>query len=110
MAYKLDARGGLEKLAGNSPNEHRSPLADVGAELVEFMVLDRFLVGHAVALKLRDDLLVIVGDDRLAAEAMAYPDDAVIEAVHEQKLIVNVGQKFSDCSFHGLALVRSVTG
>ena len=74
------------------------------------MVLDRFIVGHAVALKLRDDLLVVLGDDRLAAEAMTYPNDAVIEAVHEQKLIVDVGQKFSDCSSHGLILVRSGIG
>ncbi len=90
-------------------DEDRGQLADVCSGLIELMVLDRFLVGHAVALKLRDDLLVVVGDDRLAAEAMAYPDDAIIEAVHEQKLIVDIGQKFSNCS-HGLAFVRSGTG
>ena len=110
MAYELDARGGLEKLAGNSVNEDRSPFADVCASLIELMELDGFLVGHPLGFQRCDDAVVIVGDDRLAAEAMAYPDDAVIEAVHEQKLIVNVGQKFSDCSSHGLALVRSVTG
>ena len=104
-----------KKLSGgfwifDADDEDGSSLSDVCSELIELMVLDCFLVGHAVRLELGDDQIVVVGDDRFAAKAMAYPNDAVIEAVHEQKLIVDVGQKFSDCSSHGLAFVRSVTG
>lgn len=90
-------------------DEDWSSLANVCSELVELVVLDRFLVGHAMRLQIGDDLFVFVGDDRNAAERFADSDDAVIEAVHQQEVRVDVGQKFSDSS-HGLALVRSGMG
>lgn len=104
-----------EKLSGgfrifDALDEDGRSLANVGSGLIELMVLDRFLVVHAVALELRDDQIVIVRDDRLDAESLADANDAVIEAVYEQNVIVDVGQKFSDCSSHGLAFVRSGVG
>ncbi len=91
-------------------DEDWSSLADICPELVELMVLDGFLVGHALRLQIGDDLFVVVGDDRNAAERFADSDDAVVEAVHQEKLLIDVGQKFSNSSSHGLALVRSGMG
>ena len=93
----------------DAEDEDRSSLADVCAELIELMVFDRFLEGHALGFQFGDDLVVVVGDDRFAAERFADANDAIIEAVHEQKLLVILGQKFSDSS-HGLALLFSSVG
>lgn len=94
----------------DAEDEDWSSLADISSRLIELMVLDRFLVGHAMRLQIGDDLFVVVGDDRNAAERFADSDDAVIEAVHQQEVRVDIGQKFSDSSSHGLALVRSGMG
>ena len=105
MAYELDARGGLEKLDGNSVNEDRSPFADVCASLIELMKLDGFLVGHPLGFERCDDLMVIVCDDRFAAERLADSDDAVIEAVHQQKVRVDFGQFIANTHGFGLSSV-----
>ena len=111
MAYFLSG----EKLSGfgggifDADDEDGSSLADVCASLIELAVLDGFLVGHALRLQLGDDLVVVVGDDRFAAEGFADSKDAIIEAVHEQKILVMLGQNFSDSS-HGLALLFSSVG
>jgi len=105
MANKLDARGGLEKLDGNSVNEDRSPFSDVCAELVELVELDGFLVGHPLGFERRNDLIVIVCDDRFAAERLADSDDAVIEAVHQQKVRVDFGQFIANAHGFGLSSV-----
>ena len=105
MADKLDARGGLEKLDGNSVNEDRSPFADVCASLIELMELDGFLVGHPLGFERRNDLIVIVCDDRFAAERLADSDDAVIEAVHQQEVRVDFGQFVANAHGFGLSSV-----
>lgn len=84
-------------------NEHRSLLADVCSGLVEFMVLDCFLVGHAARLKVGQHPFVIVGDDRDAPERLADADDAVIESVHEKQVRIDFGQSISNVA-HGLDL------
>ena len=113
MAYELDAQVRWEWLDRlwifDAMDEDGSSLADVCAELIELVVLDSFFVGHPLRLQLGDYLVVIVGDDRFAAERFADANDAIIEAVHEQKLLVILGQKFSDSS-HGLALLFSSVG
>ncbi len=91
-------------------DEDGSSLADVCSELIELMVLDCFLVGHPLRLQMSDDAVIVVGDDRNAAERFADSDDAVVEAVHQQKVRVDIGQKFSDSSSHGLALLHSGMG
>ena len=52
MAYELDARVRWEWLDRlwifDAMDEDRSSLADVCAELIELMVLDSFLEGHAL--------------------------------------------------------------
>ena len=105
MADKLAARGGLEKLDGNSVNEDRSPFADVCASLIELMVFDRFLVGHPLGFERRNDLIVIVCDDRFAAERLADSDDAVIEAVHQHEVRVDFGQFIANAHGFGLSSV-----
>ena len=75
----------------DADDEDGSSLADVCAELIELVVLDRFLLAHALGFQLGDDLVVGVGDDRFAAERFADANDAIIEAVHEQKLLVMLG-------------------
>ncbi len=103
MAYLLGARTRFEKLAGNSPNKHRSPLADVCSELIERMALHRLLVGHAARLKIGQHLVVIVGHNRDAPEGFANADDAVIESIHEQQVRIDFGQSISNV-VHGLDL------
>jgi len=88
LAYFLSG----EKLSGYSANEDRSPFADVCASLIELMVFDRFLVGHPLGFQRCDDAVVVVCDDRFAAERLADSDDAVIEAVHQHEVRVDFGQ------------------
>ena len=67
----------------DADDEDGSSLADVCAELVEVVVLDGFLVGHALRFERCEDFVVIVGDDCFSAERFADSDYAVIEAVHQ---------------------------
>lgn len=44
-------------------DEDGGSLADVSSSLIEVVILDGFVVGHALGFERCDDLVVVVGDD-----------------------------------------------